>query len=61
MQILTQTVDAKVDANSTMPRIREPKPKKWKAIFSCQGTGSIIANRNVNAENENTSHYMYKQ
>lgn len=24
----SQTVDAKVDANSTMPRIREPNPKK---------------------------------
>lgn len=44
-----QSSVAKVEANRTMPRIREPNPKKWKAILSCQGTGSIMAKRNVKA------------
>ena len=51
---LTHNSEANVDANSTMPRMRDPKPKKWNAILSCHGTGSMIANKNVKAENKIT-------
>ena len=50
---LTHNSEANVDANSTMPRMRDPKPKKWNAILSCHGTGSMIANKNVKAESKN--------
>ena len=33
--------------------MRDPKPKKWNAILSCHGTGSMIANKNVKAESKN--------
>ena len=48
-KILTHNLEANVDENSTMPRMRDPKPKKWNAILSCHGTGSMIANKNVKA------------
>ena len=33
--------------------MRDPKPKKWNAILSCHGTGSMIAHKNVKAESKN--------
>jgi hypothetical protein len=46
---LTQSCEAMVEPNCTRPMRNAAKPKKWNAIFSCHGTGSIMVNRKVKA------------